>query len=132
MATIFSKIVQGEIPCYKIAEDERYFAFLDINPLSIGHTLVVPKKEIDYIFDLDDELLSGLTVFAKKVALAIEKVIDCKRIGILVLGLDVAHAHVHLIPINKVGDINLANPKLKFSKEEFEDFAARIRGAYNE
>jgi len=126
MATIFTKIVNGEIPCYKIAEDENYLAFLDINPLAKGHTLVIPKKEVDYIFDVDDKLLAGMMVFAKKVAIAIEKAIPCKRIGLAVLGLEVPHAHIHLIPINKLGDINFANPKLKFSNEEFGTIAHAI------
>jgi len=126
MATIFSKIVNGEIPCYKIAEDENYLAFLDINPLAKGHTLVIPKKEVDYIFDVEDQLLAGMMVFAKKVAKAVEKAIPCKRIGIAVLGLEVPHAHIHLIPINKLGDINFANPKLKFSQEDLEATASAI------
>lgn len=127
MASIFSRIINGEIPCYKIAEDQRYFAFLDINPLAKGHTLVVPKEETDYIFDLSDDQLAGMIVFAKKVALAIEKSVSCKRIGIAVLGLEVAHAHIHLIPINNLEDINFAKPKLKLSKEEFEEIAGKIR-----
>jgi histidine triad (HIT) family protein len=127
MSTIFSKIVNGEIPCYKIAEDENYFAFLDINPLAKGHTLVIPKKDVDYIFDVDDELLAGMMVFAKKVAKAVEKAVPCKRIGVAVLGLEVPHAHIHLIPINKLGDINFANPKLKFSAEEFAATAMAIK-----
>lgn len=127
MASIFTKIIQGEIPCYKIAEDNNYFAFLDINPLAKGHTLVVPKKEIDYIFELDDNALAGMNVFAKKVALAIEKSVECQRIGIAVLGLEVPHAHIHLIPINSIGDINFANPKLKLSEEEFQSIAEEIR-----
>ena len=126
MATIFTKIVKGEIPCYKIAEDENYLAFLDINPLAKGHTLVIPKKEVDYIFDVDDQLLAGMMVFAKKVAHAIEKAVPCKRIGVAVLGLEVPHAHIHLIPINKLGDINFANPKLKFSNEELAATARAI------
>lgn len=126
MASIFSKIIAGDIPCYKIAEDENYLAFLDINPLAEGHTLVIPKKEVDYIFDLDDELLAGLYVFAKKIALALDKSVDCKRVGIAVLGLEVPHAHVHLIPINNLGDINFANPKLSFSEEEFKITATKI------
>ena len=105
MASIFSKIVKGEIPCYKITEDDNYLAFLDINPLAKGHTLVIPKKETDYIFDLDNETLAGLHVFSKKVALAIDKVIDCKRVGIAVIGLEVPHAHIHLVPINGIYDI---------------------------
>jgi len=127
MASIFSKIVKGEIPCYKIAEDENYLAFLDINPLAKGHTLVIPKKEVDYIFDIDDQLLSGMIVFAKKVALAIEKSVPCKRIGIAVLGLEVPHAHIHLIPINDLGDINFGNPKLRLSAEEFNSIAGKIK-----
>jgi len=126
MATLFSRIVNGEIPCYKIAEDDNYLAFLDINPLAKGHTLVIPKKEVDYIFDVDDELLAGMMVFAKNTANAIEKAVPCKRIGIAVLGLEVPHAHIHLIPINKLGDINFANPKLKFSPEEFAAIARAI------
>ena len=127
MASIFSKIVKGEIPCYKIAEDENYLAFLDINPLARGHALVIPKKEIDYIFDLDDTLLSGMVVFAKKIALAIEKAVPCKRIGIAVLGLEVPHAHIHLIPINHLGDINFSNPKLSFTPEEFVTISSEIK-----
>ena len=126
MATIFTKIVKGEIPCYKIAEDENYFAFLDINPLREGHTLVVPKKEVDYIFDLDDKYLSGMMVFSKKVAAAIKSVIPCNRIGVAILGLEVPHAHIHLVPMDTMDDINFKNPKLKFSPEEFKDTAARI------
>ncbi len=129
MAGIFSKIVQGEIPSYKIAENENYFAFLDINPIAKGHTLVIPKKEIDYIYDLDDELLAGLHVFAKKVAKGMEKVIPCQRIGIAVLGLEVPHAHVHLVPINTVFDIDFKKPKLKFSPEEFAEVARTVSEA---
>jgi histidine triad (HIT) family protein len=126
MATIFTRIVNGEIPCYKIAEDENFLAFLDINPLAKGHTLVIPKKEINYIFDVDDQLLAEMIVFSKKVALAIEKAVSCKRIGIAVLGLEVPHAHIHLIPINKLGDINFSNPKLRFSNEELASIANAI------
>ena len=126
MATIFTKIIRGEIPCYKIAEDEKYFAFLDINPLMAGHTLVVPKRETDYIFDLNDEEFSGLFIFAKKVAWAIEKSIPCARIGIAVVGLEVPHAHIHLVPMNKMNDINFKNPKLKLSQEEFSKIAKKI------
>ena len=125
--TIFSRIIAGEIPCYKIAEDDRYFAFLDINPLSKGHTLVIPKLEEDYIFRLDDELLSGIILFAKKVALAIEKSVPCIRIGVAVIGLEVPHAHIHLIPISKESDMNFKNPKLKLSPEEMNKIAAAIR-----
>ncbi len=126
MASIFSRIIAGEIPSYKIAEDERYYAFLDINPLVKGHTLVIPKKEIDDLFDLDDELLGGLIVFAKRVAKAIEKTIPCNRVGVAVIGLEVPHAHVHLAPINGMSDINFARPKLKLSQAQFEDIAQRI------
>ncbi len=121
MATIFTKIINGEIPCYKIAEDDNNFAFLDINPLSKGHTLVVPKQETDYIFDLDDKLFTELNLFAKKVALAIQKVMPCERIGTAVIGLEVPHAHIHLVPISGLNDLNFANPKLKLSQKEFEE-----------
>lgn len=127
MASIFSRIVTGEIPCYKVAEDERFLAFLDISPLATGHTLVIPKKETDYIFSISDEELSGMMVFAKKVALAIEKAVPCKRIGVAVLGLEVPHAHIHLIPINNVDDINFARPKLKPTQCELGETASRIK-----
>lgn len=120
MATLFSQIAAGAIPSYKIAEDERYYAFLDINPLERGHVLVVPKQEVDYIFDMGDELLAGLHLFAKKVAKAMDKAMDCKRIGVAVIGLEVPHAHIHLIPLQKVESINFSKPKLKLAKEEFE------------
>ncbi len=129
MASIFTKIIQGEIPSYKIAEDENYYAFLDINPLAKGHTLIVPKKETDYLFDLDDDLLAGMSVFSKKVAWAIENVIPCARIGVAVLGLEVPHAHIHLIPINSETDISFSKPKLKLSDEEFRKIAEKIRMA---
>jgi histidine triad (HIT) family protein len=129
MASIFSRIIAGEIPCYKIAETEDFFAFLDINPLAKGHTLVVPKAEVDYIFDLDDNILSGLHVFAKKVAKAIEQVVPCERIGVAVIGLEVPHAHVHLIPINSIKDIDFSQPKLAFTKEEFLQIQSAIVGA---
>ena len=129
MASIFTRIVQGEIPCYKIAEDENYFAFLDINPLAKGHTLIIPKQETDYYFDLGDEILGGMQVFAKKVARAIDEVMDCKRVGVVVLGLEVPHAHIHLIPINSLYDIEFSRPKLKLSPTEFEDIAQKIRSA---
>ena len=125
--TIFSKIVTGEIPCYKIAEDERYFAFLDINPMTKGHTLVIPKVEEDYIFNLDDITFSGLTLFAKKVAAAIEKAMPCKRIGVAVIGLEIPHAHIHLIPINQESDMNFKNPKLQLSPEEMTAITAKIQ-----
>jgi histidine triad (HIT) family protein len=127
MASIFTKIINGEIPCYKIAEDDRFFAFLDINPLEKGHTLVIPKIETDYIFDLDDDLLSGLHVFAKKIAKAIDKSVNCKRVAVAVLGLEVPHAHIHLIPMNDLSATNFARPKLKLTKEEFETIAEKIR-----
>jgi histidine triad (HIT) family protein len=120
MATIFSKIISGEIPAYKLAENDKYLAFLDINPLAYGHTLVIPKKEIDYIFDIDDQELSGLIIFAKKVAKALEKAVPCKRIGVAVIGLEVPHAHVHLIPLNSMDDINFSLPKKSFPKEKME------------
>ncbi|HDJ33445.1 MAG TPA: HIT family protein [Bacteroidetes bacterium] len=127
MASIFSKIISGEIPSYKIAEDENFYAFLDIHPLAKGHTLVVPKKQVDYLFDLDDETLAGMSVFSKKVALAIENAIPCARIGMVVLGLEVPHAHIHLIPINSEADISFSRPKLELSQEEFEEIARKIR-----
>jgi histidine triad (HIT) family protein len=127
MASIFSKIINGEIPSYKIAEDENYYAFLDISPVAKGHALVVPKKEIDYIFDLDDEILAGLHVFAKKIAKAIEKSVPCKRIGTAVVGLEVPHAHLHLIPINKISDLSFEKPKLKLNEEEFKELLERIK-----
>mgnify|MGYP005856160285 CR=1 FL=1 len=126
MASIFTKIIQGDIPSYKIAEDDRFFAFLDINPLAKGHTLVVPKVEIDYIFDLDEELLGDMMKFAKIVALAIDETMECKRVGIAVLGLEVPHAHIHLCPINDLHDIEFSRPKLKLSREEFEKIAEKI------
>lgn len=126
MTSIFSKIVNGEIPAYKVAEDERFLAFLDINPLAEGHTLVIPKKEVDYIFDIDDKLYADYFVFAKKVALAIKKVIPCEKVGIAVVGLEVAHAHIHLIPINTIYDIDFKKPKLKLTREEFEEISGKI------
>jgi histidine triad (HIT) family protein len=127
--SIFTKIVKGEIPAYKIAEDDRYLAFLDVFPTTKGHTLVIPKQQIDYLFDLDDDLYLGLMAFAKKVAAAVEKAVPCKRVGVAVVGLEVPHAHVHLIPINKMADMNFAN-KQQFSKEEFEEVAEKIKQAY--
>ncbi len=127
MASIFTKIIQGEIPCHKIAESENYFAFLDIFPLRKGHTLVIPKKEIDYVFDLDDELLSGLMTFSKQVAKAVEAAIPCKRIAVAVAGLEVPHAHIHLVPMNKIGDLSFAQEKLKLSNEELAAIAESIR-----
>ena len=127
MASIFTKIINGEIPCYKIAEDENHFAFLDISPLTEGHTLVVPKKETDYIFDLEDNALANLHLFAKKVANALKDSVTCKRVGVAVIGLEVPHAHIHLIPFNSMQEMNFSNPKRKFSREEFEEIAARIK-----
>jgi histidine triad (HIT) family protein len=126
MATLFTKIINGEIPCYKVAEDDRYFAFLDINPLNAGHTLVVTKLEADYVFDLDNDTLSGLILFSKKVATAIESVVSCKRIGVAIVGLEVPHVHIHLIPMNTMDDINFLRPKLKFTPEEFREIAEKI------
>jgi len=127
MSGIFTKIIKGEIPAYKIAEDERYLAFLDINPLKKGHTLVIPKKEVDYLFDLDDELLAGMTVFSKKVAKAIDRVVDCNRVGVVVLGLEVPHAHIHLVPIDSEADVHFSNPRIKMTEEEFKELAASIK-----
>lgn len=129
MATIFSRIIAGEIPCYKVAENEKFFAFLDINPLVKGHTLVVPKQEVDYIFDLSDEDLAAMHVFAKQVACAIEKAFPCQKVGEAVIGLEVPHAHIHLIPIQKESDMLFSNPKLKLSDEEFKSIAQAINSS---
>ena len=129
MATIFSKIIAGDIPSYKIAEDDKFYAFLDINPMAKGHTLVVPKQETDYIFDLEDELLSEMAIFAKRVSKAIEKAVTCKRVGVMVIGLEVPHAHIHLVPIQGEKDLNPANPKLKLSSEEFIEIVEKITKA---
>ncbi len=126
MATIFSRIISGEIPCYKVAEDENYFAFLDINPLTEGHTLVVPKVEEDYIFDLDDQTLSGMILFAKKVSQSIKSNVECARVGVVVLGLEVPHAHIHLVPLNSEADVDFKRERAKFSPEEFSQIAQRI------
>lgn len=126
MATIFSRIVAGEIPCYKVAEDDRFFAFLDISPVAKGHTLVIPKQEVDYIFDLDDETYAGLMAFARRVARALERAIDCKRVGVAVMGLEVPHTHIHLIPITTEGDMNFFREKLSLPAEEMADIAVRI------
>ena len=126
MVSVFTRIVNGEIPCYKIAEDENYLAFLDINPLQEGHTLVITKQEIDYIFDATDELHAGLWNFAKRVGKAIEKVVPCQRIGITVIGLEVPHTHIHLIPLRGIYDMDFRRPKLKFSPEEFAAIAKKI------
>ena len=130
MATIFSKIVAGEIPSYKVAEDDKFYAFLDINPLVKGHTLVVPKKEVEYIYDLSDEELAAMHVFAKYVALAIQKAFPCRKVGEAVIGLEVPHAHIHLIPIQNESDMLFSNPKLKLSDEEFKSIAERIHNAW--
>ncbi|MBR3557821.1 MAG: HIT family protein [Bacteroidales bacterium] len=127
--TIFTKIVKGEIPCYKIAEDERFFAFLDISPLAKGHTLVITKQQNDYIFDLDDDTLGDMMVFAKKVAKAMKQVLPCQRIGVAVIGIDVPHNHIHLVPINGVGDLDFKAPRVKLTSEEFADIAAKISAA---
>lgn len=126
MASIFSRIVAGEIPCYKVAEDENYFAFLDISPVAKGHTLVIPKQEVDYIFDLDDETYVGLTRFAKRVAKAIEKAIPCKRVEVAVMGLEVPHTHIHLVPINKEADMNFFRDKLSLESTEMQAIAEAI------
>lgn len=129
MPSIFSKIVAGEIPAYVVAETVEFLAFLDIAPLAVGHVLVIPKKEVDYIFDLDDETYTGLLIFAKIVAKGIKKTIACQRIGLTVIGLEVPHAHIHLIPIDNVDDMNFSRPKLKLPQEELADVATRIKEA---
>jgi len=127
MATIFSKIASGEIPSYKVAESDKFYAFLDINPLAKGHTLVIPRQETDYLFDLDDDTLAEMMVFAKHVAIAIRAAVPCLRVGVAVMGLEVPHAHIHLIPLRSEGDLNFSKPKLKFSPEEMESVAQAIR-----
>jgi len=127
MSTIFTKIINGEIPSYKVAENENYYAFLDINPMAKGHTLVVPKQEVDYIFDLDPQTLGGMMQFAQQIAKKIDRELDCKRVAVVVLGLEVPHAHIHLIPLNRESDIDFHKPKLKLTPEEFEAIAAKIR-----
>lgn len=126
MATIFSRIIAGEIPSYKVAEDDRYYAFLDINPLAKGHTLVVPKQEVDYLFDLDDETLAGMMVFAKKIAAKIKCEIACKKVAVVVLGLEVPHAHIHLIPIQSESDIDFHREKLQLTPDEFREIAEKL------
>lgn len=126
MATIFTKIVQGEIPAYKVAETNEFLAFLDINPLVLGHTLIIPKQEIDYIFDIDDDVLARMIVFSKKVAKSIEQVIPCKKIGVAVIGLEVPHAHIHLVPMNQIGDITFTQSKLNPTKEDLEKVCKMI------
>jgi len=132
MATIFSRIIAGEIPSYRVAEDDRFYAFLDINPMQAGHTLVVPKQETDYLFDLEDDLLADMMLFAKRVARAIEKAVECRRVGVMVIGLEVPHAHIHLIPIQQEGDMSLARKRVELTGEEFEQIAESIRAAFNE
>lgn len=127
MASIFTRIINREIPCYKVAEDDRYFAFLDINPLTKGHTLVVPKQETDYIFDLDDKMLGDMMIFAKKIARKIKEKIDCKRVAVVVLGMEVPHAHIHLIPINSEQEVDFHREKLKLTPEEFQKVAELIQ-----
>ena len=129
MATIFTRIIEGEIPSYKVAEDERFYAFLDINPLAEGHTLVVPKQETDYLFDLDPDTLGAMMQFAQKVAKKMKHVIDCNRIAVVVLGLEVPHAHIHLIPIRSESDVDFRKPRLKLSPEDFERIAAKLHSA---
>lgn len=130
MPSIFTKIINGEIPCHKIAETQDFLAFLDVFPLVKGHVLVIPKKEIDYIFDIEDAQLSEMMVFAKKVAGAVKKTISCKRIGVAVIGLEVPHAHIHLVPMNSVADINFERPKMKISNEELAEIAEKIRSNF--
>jgi histidine triad (HIT) family protein len=130
MSSIFTKIVQGDIPSYKVAETDNCYAFLDINPLAEGHVLVIPKEEVDYLFDVEDDLYTDLMLFSKKVAKAIKKVIPCERIGVAVIGLEVPHAHVHLVPINNVHDIDFSRPKLAFSEAELEATAEKINAAF--
>ncbi|MDX1480015.1 MAG: HIT family protein [Saprospiraceae bacterium] len=130
MASIFTRIINGEIPCYKIAEDDRYFAFLDISPLAKGHTLVVPRQETDYLFDLDDELLAGLMLFSRRVAQAIEAEVTCLRIGVAVIGLEVPHAHVHLVPLQSMHDLDFAKDRVEMTTEEFSTLANRIAARF--
>ena len=128
--TIFSKIINGEIPCYKVAENEDFLAFLDVNPVKAGHTLVIPKKATDYIFDIEDSELAELHLFAKKVAMAIKSEVPCRKVGMAVVGLEVPHAHIHLIPMDAIGDLNFAGERVKLSHEEFSDLAKRISGKF--
>ncbi|AEE51039.1 HIT family protein [Haliscomenobacter hydrossis] len=128
MASIFTRIINGEIPCHKVAETEDYFAFLDIRPMAVGHTLVIPKKEVDYIFDLEDEQLTGLHLFAKKVAKALEATVPCKRIGMAVIGIEVPHVHIHLIPLNSLQDITFTKPPVEVSPEEMAGIATAVAG----
>jgi histidine triad (HIT) family protein len=130
MASVFTRILNGEIPAYKLAEDEHYLAILDVNPLSKGHTLVIPKQETDYIFNLDDAAYTGLLLFAKKVAAAVEKAVPCLRIGMAVIGLEVPHVHVHLVPLNDIGDLNFSNERVKLSAEEYKELQSRIQANF--
>jgi histidine triad (HIT) family protein len=129
MATIFTRIIQGEIPCHKIAENDKFIAFLDITPVAKGHTLVVPKQEVDYFFDLDNDLLTAINVFAKEVAVKLQRAIPCRRVGVAIIGLEVPHAHVHLIPLNTMADINFSAERLKFTQDELAAIAASVRDA---
>lgn len=131
METIFTRIIKGEIPCYKIAENDRFFAFLDISPIAKGHTLVVPKLQNDYIFDLEDEMLAEMMVFAKKIAKAIQQNVECARIGVAVIGLDVPHTHVHLVPISKAGDLDFTKKRVELSSEEMLNLSSAISGSVN-
>jgi histidine triad (HIT) family protein len=126
MGSVFSRIVAGEIPCYKVAESEQYLAFLDVQPIAKGHVLVIPKAEVDYIFDMPPAELSGLHLFAQEVARKLKSVVPCKRIGVAVIGLEVPHAHIHLVPMNSIGDLNFSNPRLRFTPEEMEELANSI------
>lgn len=129
MATIFSKIINGEIPCYKVAENDHFLAFLDILPVAKGHCLVIPKKEIDYYFDMDDQMMTDINLFAKEVAIKIKKVVPCIKIGVAVIGLEVPHAHIHLVPMNSVSDLNFSKERVKMSPQEFESLAKEIANA---
>jgi histidine triad (HIT) family protein len=129
MATIFSKIINGEIPCYKVAENDQFLAFLDILPVAKGHCLVIPKKEIDYYFDMDDQMMTDINLFAKEVAIKIKKVVPCIKIGVAVIGLEVPHAHIHLVPMNSVSDLNFSKERVKMSPQEFESLAKEIANA---
>ena len=129
MATIFTRIIQGEIPCHKIAENDKFIAFLDITPVAKGHTLVVPKQEVDYFFDLDNDLLTAINVFAKEVAVKLQRAIPCRRVGVAIIGLEVPHAHVHLVPLNTMADINFSAERLKFTQDELAAIAASVRDA---
>jgi len=129
MSTIFTKIINGEIPCFKVAENDKFLAFLDINPISNGHVLVIPKLEVDYIFDIEDELLAQFMMFAKSVAKKIKIAFPCEKVGVTVIGLEVPHAHIHLVPMNKMNDMNFSNPKLQLSMDELKSIAESIRNA---